>query len=156
MQPISAWAATVQNDIDGNESVYRSEHAGYILNFYNTGDSLWMVAENGEKGRTAFRCAFAMQNTLRLISCIFNNNILTLELETGLGQYRVIMETPDEKRSIFHYTTTLTPKKGFYIPYWPRDILPLTKNGSIENTSGSVHIQQLHDQVSVKLKGTRI
>lgn len=143
MQPISAWAATVQNDIDGTESVYRLEHAGYILNFHNTGDSLWMVAENGEMGRIAFRCVFAMQNTLNLSSCTFNNNILTLKLETGLGQYRVIMEIPDGKGSIFHYTTTLTTKKAFHIPYWPRDILPLTKNGSIENTSGSVHIQQV-------------
>lgn len=144
MHPISAWAANVQSEIGQSTPVYELTHAGYDINFYTTGDSLWMVTRcQQNNSRLAFRCAFALQGLFEMVSCDGEDNGLRIKLMTGLGQYETFVEMPDKGQPILHYTTSFTPVKPIYIPFWPRDILPLTQNGNVENTSGTVHVQQV-------------
>ncbi|HEX8563840.1 MAG TPA: hypothetical protein VF676_12765 [Flavobacterium sp.] len=143
MNPVSAWTATVQSDIAQASALAERVISGYVLRLYNTGDSLWITASWPGGGRMAFRAAYAFGDGFDLNSLDETSGGMSVSLATRLGEYHVRLRFPKSDSPVFRYTTTFKPFQPLLIPFCPRDIVPLTESGFVENTRGKVHTQQV-------------
>jgi hypothetical protein len=139
MNTVTPWSATAQEDIENSELLLERKILDYTYQFYNTGDSLWIVVLMPENGKIAFRAAFAMNSCFEVANLFDDEDTIVFILDSRLGSYEVRINFP---ASILHYTTTFTAKTSLMIPFSPRDILPLTQSGSVENTAGKIHMEQ--------------
>ncbi|MGA9637422.1 hypothetical protein [Flavobacterium sp.] len=140
---VSPWTATVQSDIEVSEPLFIVTVNNYIYKIYNTGDSLWLTCDWPLGGSIAFRIAFGMNSNFEKVAISEVDSILLITARTRLGNYRITLSFPEDQNNSFRYTTTLQTTTPLIIPFWPRDIVPLTKNGKIENTSGKIHASQI-------------
>ncbi|KIQ25245.1 hypothetical protein RT99_01115 [Flavobacterium sp. MEB061] len=139
MPTVTPWSATAQEDIENSEILLERKIVDYTYQFYNTGDSLWIVVLMPENGKIAFRAAFAMNSCFEVTNLFDDEDTTVFILDSRLGSYEVRINFP---AGVLHYTTTFTAKTALMIPFWPRDIIPLTQSGSLENTSGNIHMAQ--------------
>jgi len=142
MQTVTPWSATAQEDIENSELLLERKILDYTYQFYNTGDSLWIVALLPENGKIAFRTAFAMNSCFEVANLFDDEETIVIILNSRLGSYEVRVNFPDTANPILHYTTAFTANTPLMIPFWPRDIIPLTQNGNVENTHGKIHMEQ--------------
>lgn len=143
MHTISPWAATAQADLENSVAIWETKHLNYIFQAYNTGDSLWILAIGPQNGKIAFRAAFGLNSCFEVNNIFDDGSITVITLETRLGQYQVTITLPESELALLHYTTRFKANKPLLIPFWPRDIIPITENGSVENTNGSLHVNQI-------------
>ncbi|MDP5200326.1 hypothetical protein [Flavobacterium sp. DG2-3] len=143
MNTISPWAATVHADLENSAVIWEKECHKYNFQAYNTGDSLWIAVTWPESGKMAFRPAFGMNSCFEITNMFDDGQTLVVNLETRLGQYEIIIAFPSENSAVLHYTTTFKANQPLLIPFWPRDIIPLTQKGSVENTNGKIHMNQM-------------
>ena len=142
MHTVTPWSATAQEDIENSEILLERKILDYTYQFYNTGDSLWIVALMPKNGKIAFRAAFAMNSCFEVANLFEDEDTIVVILNSRLGNYEVRVDFPDQSSSILHYTTGFTANMPLMIPFWPRDIIPLTQSGNVENTSGKIHMEQ--------------
>jgi hypothetical protein len=142
MHTISPWAATVHADLENNSAIWEKDFQNYIFQVYNTGDSVWIVVNWPNKGKMAFRAAFGMNSSFEVTNLLDDGQELIISLETRLGQYNITISFPESHSVLLHYTTTFKANLPLMIPFWPRDIIPVTQKGSVENTSGRIHVNQ--------------
>jgi len=142
MHTVTPWSATAQEDIENSEILLERKILDYTYQFYNTGDSLWIVALMPKNGKIAFRAAFAMNSCFEVANLFEDEDTTVVILNSRLGNYEVRVDFPDKSSSILHYTTRFTANMPLMIPFWPRDIIPLTQSGNVENTSGKIHMEQ--------------
>jgi len=141
MHTVTPWSATAQADIENSEILLERKILDYTYQFYNTGDSLWIVVLMPENGKIAFRAAFAMNSCFEVTNVFDDEDTIVIVLNSRLGNYEVRVDFPD-KASLLHYSTTFTANTALMIPFWPRDIIALTQNGRLENTNGKIHMEQ--------------
>ena len=142
MHTVTPWIATAQEDIENSEIFLERKILNYTFQFYNTGDSLWIVTLMPENGKIAFRAAFGMNSCFEITNLFDDEDNIVIVLNTRLGNYEVRVNFPDKETPLLHYTTTFTANTSVMIPFWPRDIIPLTQTGSVENTNGKIHMEQ--------------
>jgi hypothetical protein len=142
MNTVTPWSATAQEDIANSELLLERKILDYTYQFYNTDDSLWIVTLMPENGKIAFRAAFGMNSCFEIVNIFDDENTIVIILNSKLGNYEVRINFPDTLAPILHYTTTFKANTALMLPFWPRDILPLTQNGSVENTHGTIHMEQ--------------
>jgi len=143
LHSVTPWTAVAQADIQNSEPVFETTLNAYTLHLYNTGDSIWLTAKWPEAGRIAFRLAFGMNSSFGQLEVSEADNIILINAATRLGNYRISLSFPEGPQTIFHYTTTLQLAFPMLIPFWPRDIVPLTTEGRVENTAGIIHTHQV-------------
>ncbi|WP_281233064.1 hypothetical protein [Flavobacterium gelatinilyticum] len=143
MNTTTPWASTAQTDIDTSNAIVTITKAGYTFELYNCRDSLWIVANGTKKERMAFRAAYALNSFFEIYAINQSENEINIKLTTELGEYEILVDFPEPNSHLFHYKTLFTARLPLMIPFWPRDILPLTQNGKIENTAGKIHVSQV-------------
>lgn len=143
MNPISPWTANAQTDIDYSNVLTWVEKSGYTFELYCSRDSFWIVSIGTKKERIAFRAAYALNSFFEINSISETAAKIVVKLQTELGIYEIVIDFPDPESHLLHYKTTFKAHLPLLIPFWPRDILPLTQNGNIENTSGKIHVRQV-------------
>ncbi|MGQ2985540.1 hypothetical protein, partial [Flavobacterium sp.] len=144
MKPVSAWIAAAQVNLDSGTLILQRDLDKYSLEVIFDRNSLWFVAlwENG--GRVAFRAAHAAGAELALKNIHEEPDKVLFDLESYTMRIAVVLSFPEVGKSIFRYTTTITPAFDMVMPYWPRDIMPLfAANGKTQNTSGTIHAGQV-------------
>ncbi|WP_223680289.1 hypothetical protein [Flavobacterium hibisci] len=142
MHTVTPWSATAQADIENSDILLERKLLNYTCQFYNTGDSLWIVVLMPENGKIAFRAAFGMNSCFEIINLFDDRDTIVIVLNSRLGEYEVRVNFPNLTIPLLHYTTTFKGNTALMIPFSPRDILPLTQNGNVENTSGRIHMEQ--------------
>ncbi|MBZ4034248.1 hypothetical protein K6T82_05685 [Flavobacterium sp. 17A] len=142
MHTVTPWSTTAQADIENSEILLERKVLDYTYQFYNTGDSLWIVAITPKNGKMAFRAAFAINSCFEVSNLFDDGDSIVITLSSRLGNYEVRAGFPDRQTPILHYTTFFTANIPLLIPFWPRDIIPIPQNGIIENTAGKIHMQQ--------------
>ncbi|MCM0667069.1 hypothetical protein [Flavobacterium tyrosinilyticum] len=143
MHTISPWAATVHADLENSAVIWEKEFQNYTFQVFNTGDSIWIVVTWPNKGQMAFRPAFGMNSCFEVTNLFDDGQLLVINLQTRLGQYEVQISFPNDNAPLLHYTTSFKTNQPLMIPFWPRDIIPLTQNGSVENTNGKIYMNQI-------------
>lgn len=143
INPVTPWTATAQSDIQSGILLHETAVSDYNIQLYNTGDSIWLTAGRPDAGRIAYRLAFAMNSNFDQVFLDKDNGNIILTALTRLGNYKINISFPESEASIFRYTTTFTASFPMLIPFWPRDIVPLTHDGKVENTAGIIHAHQV-------------
>ncbi|MDQ1166540.1 hypothetical protein [Flavobacterium sp. SORGH_AS_0622] len=143
MHTISPWAATVQADLENSVLIWEKEFHNYFFQVYNTGDSLWILVIWPNQVKMAFRAAFAMNSCFEVTNLFDDEEILIINLETKLGTYSTAISFPNSDKALLHYKTTFKANQPFMIPFWPRDIIPVTQSGNVANTNGTIHTNQI-------------
>jgi len=143
LNPVTPWTATVQADIVNAELLYEVALQNYQLEFFNAGDSIWLTVQWPNAGRIAFRLAFGMNSHFDKADIIKEEDQIIIKASTRVASYTIIVSFPEADAPVLRYTTEFTALFPFLIPFWPRDIVPLTADGQIENTSGIIHTHQV-------------
>ena len=142
MKLISLWAATAQSDIKNSAVLLEKRFLDYTFTLHNTGNSIWIVSTAANGSKLGFRAAFGLNCNFEVLELNEKDAGCTLLLQIPVGHYKMEMDFPDANNPILHYKTTFTPAISVVIPFWPKDIVPLTEKGSIENTTANVHLHQ--------------
>lgn len=140
---VTPWTATAQSELENTEPLFRINIAGYSFLVSNTGDSIWLTAQWPASGSIAFRLAFAFNSTFENVIVKKKENEVTLTASTDLGSYKILLKFPESEHCLFSYTTKFKASFPFLINSYPRDIVPLTKKGRVENTAGIIHTHQV-------------
>ena len=143
MNPISPWTTTVQADLQKSAGFLEKNLLGFTFRLHNTGDSVWIVVQWPESGSVAFRAAFGLNSAFEIDGITEKETGAAIQLSTRLGHYQIEIIFPDSEKPLLHYTTSFKPTDTMIIPFWPRDIVPLTKEGNVENTAGKIHTSQV-------------
>jgi hypothetical protein len=143
MKPVSAWTTNVKTELANAHSLFTKKLETYSFHACVSANSFWLVAESADNTRIAFRCAFSVLNEFEVIGSEEVDGIVVVQLKTDLGKYKVRIEFPKSKGTVFHYTTTFTGERPFLLPFTPRDIVPLVKDGLIENATGKIYLHQV-------------
>ncbi|WP_125721360.1 hypothetical protein [Flavobacterium ustbae] len=143
MNTISPWTINAQTDIDSSNALITVEKSGYTFELYSCRDSFWIVAIGKKKERIAFRAAYALNSFFEINSISESEKEIIVKLKTELGDYEININFPEPDSHLLHYKTNFKANSSILIPFWPHDILPLTQNGNIENTSGKIHVKQV-------------
>jgi hypothetical protein len=142
IQPVSSWAATAQSDIADSPTLAELPFAGSSLHICQSRDSIWVIG-NVSGTAVAFRAASALNSSYVNVKVRSVEGGVHITADTQLGQYRCNIGIPDPEQPVFRYTTTFRAELPISLPQGPRDIIPLTKSGLIQNTAGIVHTQQI-------------
>jgi len=142
MHTISPWAATVHADLENSAIIWEKECKNYIFQAFNSGDSIWIVVTWAGNGKMAFRPAFGMNSCFEVTNLFDDGQFVVINLETRLGKYEITISFPESSNALLHYKTTFKASQPLMIPFWPRDIIPLTQQGNVENSNGTIHVNQ--------------
>ncbi len=142
MEPISAWTATSQAQLERGTLLSELQLQQYKLKIISAEFCLWAVTEWPGGSRIAFRLLYAANDILN-VEKIEKSNPLTITVEGSTLKGKVILTIPEEDQTLFHYVTEIVPKFDMLIPYWPRDIMPLPEKGGTETTKGRIHATQI-------------
>lgn len=143
MNKISPWTATVQEDLAHSTKLFEKAVSKFTLSGLLTNDSAWIIVTWPQGGSVAFRTAYALNGTFEIGNVHEDGHAVIVKLSTAIGNYEVRLEFPNAEQPLFHYTTTFHPNFPILIPFWPRDIVPLTQHGKVANTYGKIHISQV-------------
>ena len=143
LNPVTPWTATVQADIVNASLLHETSLSNYQLQFYNAGDSIWLTVQWPNAGRIAFRLAFGMNSNFDKADITDEGDAIVINAATRLGRYDIRISFPEADPPVVRYTTKFTASFSLLIPFWPRDIVPLTYDGLVENTTGIIHTHQV-------------
>jgi hypothetical protein len=94
------------------------------------------------KSRLALRTAFVPEGALKLEKVEEKDREVVLFLSSIIGRYEVKVQFPSPDKPLLRCTTSLTPGAALTIPFWPRDLMVLGKEGDAALPGGEVHVQQ--------------
>ena len=144
LNPVTPWTATVQSDIANGSLICEKKISQYTLRIYNAGDSIWLTTGWPDAGSIAFRLAFGMNSFFEKAAITREDvNGIMLMAFTRLGVYKITLSIANNEPAVIRYTTTFRATLPLLIPFWPRDIVPLTINGQVGNTSALIHTKQV-------------
>lgn len=143
MQPISAWTATSQHQLESGKLLQEIDLKDYKLKIIVSGFCLWIVSEWPKSGQIAFRAAFAAIDNLSVENISEEKETFVIQLKGETMNIKVVLDILDNENALFRYTTFITPAFDMLIPYWPRDIMPLFKSGKTQKTEGKIHASQV-------------
>lgn len=143
MKPVSLWTASSQLHFRAGKLLTKIDLKKYILKIILAENSLWIAAEYTKGGIIAFRAAYTANEIAEIKSLKQEDDTITIKLENEILSLKVVISLPATTNAVFRYTTIIKPKSDFLIPYWPRDIMPLYKQGTTQNTSGTVYASQV-------------
>jgi hypothetical protein len=144
MEPISPWAAAIADKFNDQDlpHIYQKIVGRHSYTVHNIGDSLWLIITWHSGGRVAVRMAYSPNSDIRIKRITEKDGQVTFYIDAVIGSYTVVLEMPVGQTPVFRYTTTLKPDADLFIPFWPRDIIALNKDGNDKQPGGKVHANQ--------------
>jgi len=143
MNPVSAWAASAPSDISGGRLLAEKQLEPYKLMIFSTENSIWITASWPKGGRIGFRAVFALGAIFDSVDLdTEDDRSASFNIKCRLGRYKVNVDLLESDSPIFRYTTTFTPQEDLYIPFSPRDIVPLPDSENVGEAQGKVHVDQ--------------
>ncbi|MFI5162871.1 MAG: hypothetical protein ACHQHN_16435 [Sphingobacteriales bacterium] len=145
MNATSPWVVTTKKLLadPGLAPLYEQTVSGYSFQFFNIGDSCWIVANWPKGTRMAFRVAYSPNDELEVGAVNEKDGEIIFNINSLMGDYTVIIKLENGQYPLLRYTTKLKPAADLLIPFWPRDILPLLQTGNSDQPFGKVHVSQV-------------
>jgi hypothetical protein len=144
MNALSPWAIAAGNTFmeTGIAFLYERKAGPVSFKVHLSDDSLWILADNDQGGRLAFRAAYSPAGGMELDKIADQHGEVVFDVESFIGPIDVKIRIEPGDEPILRYTTTLKPATDLFVPFWPRDIVIPGKNGKPENTAGKIHVSQ--------------
>jgi len=142
MTGLSPWAATSIKELAGRNGSLFSKNIGQYCFYGHSGeDSLWVTAAFNEKIKIAFRTAYSPDGPV-INNITREGNRIFCSLTSQTGQFEVEIQFPDNEKPVLRYTVRFQAAAAMAIPFWPRDILIISEDGSQEH-EGEIYIPQV-------------
>jgi hypothetical protein len=135
-RPASSWSYSLQD---------------FQFNIIEGDQSLWILVSFPKGGEVALRAAYCPYNHIAIndmkvlddgVENHYNQG-LEIQLSSVTGEYRVRLEFLRPDRALIHCTTTLIPAAPLFIPYFPRDIIPLGTMENLLQPEGVIYTKQV-------------
>ena len=150
---VSPWMLSLEQEL-GEErpaSSWSYSQQDFQFNIIEGDQSLWILVKFPKGSEVALRAAYCPYNHIIikdmrvLADGVENNHIQGLEIQLGsvTGEYCVRLEFIHPDRPLIHCTTTLTPAAPLFIPYFPRDIIPLGPMEDLIHPEGVIYTRQV-------------
>jgi len=141
--PVTAWAATAHFDIAEGQELSTAFLGSYHLSLVSAPTALWVIAKWPDGKRIGFRVVYAFGTVFESVNLTDESEEgFELELQCRLGKYRASVKKISDEPMMFRYTTLFTPQEDIFIPFCPRDVVPLHQSGNISEAEGTVHVTQ--------------
>jgi hypothetical protein len=144
MNGISPWAIKANAVFAEDEpETFNLQSGEFTFNGHITSDSLWVYVSWANSANLGFRPVYAPDGTLEITDSNEIEDGYEFNLTSLAGRYHVEIRILKGEKPVLHYTTTLTPAADLLIPFWPRDIIALGKDGKPEKTAGNIVVNQV-------------
>ena len=136
----SLWATAAIKQLinSAEEPLYSYSARGLQFEVKVVNDSLWLTSNFNAASHIAFRVAYSPDGFQNVEVNNDNNQALSVNLTSTIGDYQVNITWPEADQPILHYTTSLKLTRDTLIPFWPRDIIAYGK----KEPAGEIHIAQ--------------
>jgi len=114
-----------------------------VFTVHHLEDSLWLLVSWPSGGRVAMRMAYSPNDHLEIKRITDKGKYVVFSIGSVIGDYQVELLLAEEKFPVINYKTTLTPAAPLFMPFWPRDLLPLNKAGKTGQAQGQVYANQM-------------
>ncbi len=135
-RPAASWSYTLQD---------------FEFNILEGEQSLWVIIHFPKGGEIALRAAYCPYNHIVItdirrrddgLENVFDQ-VLEIELSSVTGKYHVRLEFPRSDRALIRCTTTLIPAAPLFVPFFPRDIIPLGPLEDLIHPEGVIYTKQV-------------
>jgi hypothetical protein len=140
----SPWLVAARSQLQEKKLTLIAEHSqqGFNFSVKSSNDTLWVIAHYPKGGGAALRVAYSPVGELKVKQIKKENTTLHFELESNMGTFNTIIEFPDQKEPLLHWTTTLKSLYPLYFDSMPRDVYPLGLNDDPLTSKGAVYSKQ--------------
>ena len=143
----SPWVTAVKDifseAVDELPVSYQKKCGDFVFDAHLNHNSLWIIMHWPQGGKIAFRAAYSPDGDFDLVNIDELADGAVLHLKAHMGSVTVTLKFPQPEQPLIRYTTSLKPIQPLLIPYWPRDIIPLTKDGDPTATKGIIRASQV-------------
>ncbi|MHA4896200.1 hypothetical protein ACXZ1K_15720 [Pedobacter sp. PWIIR3] len=143
MNALSPWAVLASSDlVAADKPLKRLTSGKFQFYIIAANDGIWVKVDLPNGGTSCFRCAYSPLQP-KVANARETAYGMELELETAYGTQTVKIAVDEaQEMPVLRYTTILLPLRDLMIPYWPKDILFVSKTGEEEDTAGKIHASQ--------------
>src|SRR5215217_1243858 len=132
---VSPWMLSLQQELgeERRASSWSYSLQDFLFDIVEGDQSLWIVIRFPSGGEVALRAAYCPYNNITINELrslgdgveYGTENGMDIYLSSVTGEYHVRLEFPSPDHTLIRCTTTLIPAAPLFIPYWPRDLIPL-------------------------------
>jgi len=150
---VSPWMLSLQEELGEArpEASWSYTLRDFLFEVIEGDQSLWIVIHFPNSGEVALRAAYCPYNHITITDMKVLDDGVENGLENGLdirlssvtGNYRVRLEFPRTDRALFRCTTSLTPAAPLFVPFFPRDVIPLGDPENLIRPEGVIYTKQV-------------
>ncbi|MGE5377273.1 MAG: hypothetical protein ACM3XO_19630, partial [Bacteroidota bacterium] len=150
---VSPWMLSLEQELGEQRpaSSWSFLLGDFQLNVIEGDQSLWIVTTFPKGGEVALRAAYCPYNHIEINEIrTFGNQVdnsypkgMEIQLGSVTGEYLVHLEFPRPDRAMMRCTTTLVPAAPLFVPYFPRDIIPLGVPDDLIHPEGIIYTSQV-------------
>ncbi len=104
---------------------------------------LWLTAEWPSGCRIAFCLAYCPDGRCVASKELEENGTVAIRVESSIGRYNIAIHSRTSHAPYLHWRTGLVPARDLTLPFWPRDVYPLSDTLDPAETRGVVHATQV-------------
>ena len=156
---VSPWMLSLEQEL-GNQrqaSSWNYTLQDFQFDILEGDQSLWIVTRFPKGGQVALRAAYCPYNNITIHEMTsFADGIepstrrgMDIHLSSVTGDYHVRLEFLHPERALVRCTTTLTPAAPLFIPYFPRDVIPLGTLENLTHPEGVIYTKQVGPRAGV-------
>ena len=150
---VSPWMLSLEKELgeERPDPAWRFSRHDFQFDVIEGDQSLWLLVKFPKGGEVALRAAYcpynhiSVQEMVALYDGVENGykKGLEIQLSSVTGDYRIVLEFIHPDRPLIHLTTSLTPAAPLFLPYFPRDIIPLGKMEDLIHPEGVIYSRQV-------------
>ena len=150
---VSPWILSLEQELgeERQASSWSYTIQDFLFDIVEGDQSLWIVTRFPKGGEVALRAAYCPYNNITVNQIRSIDDGVNHGLENGVdillssvtGDYHVRLEFPRPDRPLLRCTTTLIPAAPLFIPYWPRDVIPLGALDDLTYPEGVIYAKQV-------------
>lgn len=141
---VSAWVLSSLDELGTERKTphWTYAHGDFSFELVEGTQFLWIVARFPAGGEIAFRAAYCPDGKLEIDEIRQTDTGIDAQISSTMGGFRVELEFPRPDQPLLHYKTTINPVAPLRIPFWPREIFPLGKEGNLLDSQGRIYASQ--------------
>lgn len=150
---VSPWMLSLEQELGEERQAARWSYTSreFVFEVVEGDQSLWIITRFPKGGEVALRAAYCPYNhiTINEIRSLDDGvengleNGLEIQLTSVTGDYRVRLEFPHPDQTLLRCTTTLTPAEPLFVPFFPRDVIPLGPADDLLQPEGVIYTKQV-------------
>jgi hypothetical protein len=150
---VSPWMLSLEQELgeERPDSSWSYALQDFEFNTIEGDQSLWVLIRFPKGGEVALRAAYCPYNHIEIKDMqVIDDGVensyhqgLDIQLSSVTGDYKVRLEFLHPDRPLIRCTTSLTPAAPLFVPFFPRDIIPLGHADDLLHPEGVIYTKQV-------------